>query len=339
MMQLIRRLLNRSSLLPLSAAVLAGAVIAPAQADWQPTKPVEIVVPAGAGGASDQMARLIQGIVVKHQLMKQPIVIMIKGGASGAEGIMDVKAAKGDPHKLLIALSSLYTIPFATKLPFNWRDLNPVAMIAMDEFLLWVNADTPYKTPKDYLNAAKTAGDTFKMGGTGAKREDHIITVALEKASGAKFTYIPYSSGGEAATQLVGKHTDSNVNNPSENVAQWRAGQLRALCVFSEKRMVYNKKVTTDQSWADIPTCKETGIDVQYQMLRAILLPPGTTNDQVAFYVDLLKKVVATPEWKESSEKNALKDVFLTGQDLVKFMENDEAFHRKLMQEAGFIAK
>jgi putative tricarboxylic transport membrane protein len=321
-------------------AMLAGISLAPAYAAWQPTKAVEIVVPAGAGGASDQMARVIQGIVAKHQLMKQPLIIQIKSGASGGEGIMDVKASKGDPHKLLVGFSALYTLPLATNLPFNWRDLNPAVMVALDEFLLWVNSDTPYKTAKDYLDAVKSAPpEKFKMGGTGAKREDQIITVALDKAYGAKFAYIPYASGGEAATQLVGKHIDSNVNNPSENVAQWRAGQVRALCVFAAQRMVFKTKVTSDQSWADIPTCKEAGVDVQYQMLRAFLLPSGTTAEQVAFYVDLFKKVTAAPEWKEYVEKNALKETFLTGPELTKFLENDEAFHRTLMKEAGFLAK
>jgi tripartite-type tricarboxylate transporter receptor subunit TctC len=246
---------------------------------------------------------------------------------------MDVKGAKGDPHKLMVAFSAIYTLPIAVNLPFNWRDLNPIAMIALDEFLLWVNAETAYKTPKEFLAAAKAAGaGTFKMGGTGAKREDHIITVA-------QFTYIPYTSGGEAATQLVGKHTDANVNNPSENIAQWRAGQVRALCVFSENRMVYKDKVTKEQSWADIPTCKESGVDVQYQMLRAFFLPGGTSKDQVAYYAELLKKITATPEWKEYIAKQALKETFLTGPDFVKFLEKDEAFHNKLMQEAGFASK
>jgi putative tricarboxylic transport membrane protein len=137
----------------------------------------------------------------------------------------------------------------------------------------------------------------------------------------------------------VGKHIDSNVNNPSENVAQWRAGQVRALCVFSAQRMVYKEKVTTEQSWADIPTCKESGVDVEYQMLRGFFIPGGTSNEQVAFYVDLLKKVAATPEWKDYLAKQALKDVFLTGSDFVKFLEKDEAFHSKLMNEAGFAHK
>lgn len=339
MTNLVRKLMRKTSLLPLSLVALASIASLPVRA-WEPVKPVEVIVPAGAGGASDQMARTIQGIIVKHNLMKQPMLILNKGGASGAEGIMDVKDAKGNPHKLMVAFSAIYTLPIAVNLPFNWRDLNPVAMIAVDEFVLWDNAEAPQKTTKDYLAAVKAAAPgSFKMGGTGIKREDHIITVAIEKAAGVKFSYIPYKSGGEAATQLVGKHIESNVNNPSENIAQWRAGQVRALCVFAEQRMAFKDKVTTSQSWADIPTCKESGLDVQYQMLRAFFLPPDTTKEQSAFYADLLKKVTATPEWQAYLTKQALKPMYLTGADFTKFLEKDETFHNKLMTEAGFAAK
>ena len=338
---LFQNLSRKTRLLPLALVALASAASLPAQAaGWEPTRTVEVVVPAAAGGASDQMARTIQGIIVKHQLMKQPMMILNMGGASGAEGIMDVKGAKGNPHKLMVAFSAIYTLPVAVNLPFNWRELNPVAMIALDEFVLWDNTEAPYKTPKEYLAAVKAApAGTFKMGGTGIKREDHIITVALEKTAGVKFSYIPYKSGGEAATQLVGKHIDSNVNNPSENIAQWRAGQVRALCVFSQQRMAFKDKVTTDQAWSDIPTCKESGVDVEYQMLRAFFLPADTSKEQSAFYADLLKKVTATPEWQSYLSKQALKETYLTGPDFVKFLEKDEAFHNKLMNEAGFAAK
>src|SRR6185369_13843892 len=155
----------------LFSLLIAAAL--PAQA-WEPTKPVEVIVPAGAGGASDQMARTIQGIVVKHQLMKQPMAIINMGGASGAEGIMDAKASKGKPHKLMVAFSAIYTLPVAVSLPFNWRDLNPVAMIALDEFVLWNNSEAKEKTTKEFIAAIKAAPPgTFKMGGTGIKREDH----------------------------------------------------------------------------------------------------------------------------------------------------------------------
>ena len=126
---------------------------------------------------------------------------------------------------------------------------------------------------KEFVDAAKAASSPFKMGGTGSKREDHVLTVFMEQKTGAKFSYLPYKSGGEAATQLVGNHTESNVNNPSENLEVWRAGQVRALCVFDKERISYTTKVTDTQSWHDIPTCKEEGLDVQYLMLRAMFLP------------------------------------------------------------------
>src|SRR6476620_6115322 len=332
-----RKASDARALAALAAAGLLACSGAAHGAAWEPSKPVEIIVPAGAGGASDQMARLISSIVSKHQLMKQPMIIQIKGGASGAEGAMDTLDSKGNAHKIMVAFSLIYTLPASTNLPFDWRKLNAVSMIALDEFLLWVNSETPYKTAKQYLDAVKAAPpEQFTMGGTGSKREDHLITFALGKVYGAKFTYIPYKSGGEAATQLVGKHIDSNVNNPSENIAQWRAGQVRALCVFSAQRMVYKTKSTADQSWADIPTCASEGVKVEYQMLRAFFLPPGTTKEQSAFYTDLMKKVVGTPEWKEYVERNALKEDFLTGADFTKFLEKDDAYHRALMKEAGF---
>src|SRR5438477_3482190 len=239
---------------------------------WEPTKPVEIVVAAGAGGASDQMARMMQAAIQKNKLMNQPMVVTLKGAASGGEALMYMKSSEGDPNKVLIAYSLIYMLPLSAKIPFNWRDLTPVAVVAMDQFVLWDNAPGP-KSVKDFIVAAKAAASPFKMGGTGSKREDHVLTIFMEKKTGAKFSYLPYKSGGEAATQLVGNHTESNVNNPSENLEVWRAGQVRALCVFDKERMQYRTKVTDSMSWSDIPTCKDQGVDVQYLMLRAMFLP------------------------------------------------------------------
>ena len=223
-------------------AVATFCAAGPAMA-WEPTKPVEFVVPAGTGGGADQMARLIQGIVVKHKLMKESMVVVNKAGGAGAEGFLAVKDAKGDPNKIIITLSNLFTTPMATGVPFNWKDLTPVSMMALDQFVLWVNAETPYKTANEYIAAVKAAGpNKMKMGGTGSKQEDQIITVGLEKATGTKFIYVPFKGGGEVAVQLVGKHIDSTVNNPIEAVAQWRAGALRPLCVFDDTRMPYKEK-------------------------------------------------------------------------------------------------
>ena len=323
-----------------SLAVAALAAAAPALAAWEPTKPVEFVVPAGTGGGADQMARLIQGIVIKHKLMKEPLIVVNKSGGAGAEGFLEVKGAKGDPHKIVITLSNLFTTPLATGVPFNWRDMTPVSMMALDQFVLWVNAENPSKSAKDYLAAVKVAGPSkTKMGGTGSKQEDQILTVGLERASGTKFIYVPFKGGGEVAVQLVGKHIDSSVNNPIEAVAQWRAGQLRALCVFDDKRMSYKTKVTDTLSWSDIPTCKEAGVPTDYTMLRGIFMPAGVSKDQLDFYLNLLKKVRETPEWKDYMEKGAFNQTTMSGEEFGKWLGIAENRHRDLMKEAGFIAK
>jgi tripartite-type tricarboxylate transporter receptor subunit TctC len=325
--------------IPAFAALAASLALAPAAGAWEPTKNVEFIIPAGTGGGADQMARAIQGIVAKHNLMKQSLLPINKAGGAGAEGFLDVKGASGDPHKIIITLSNLFTTPLATGVPFNWKDLTPVQMLALDNFVLWVNAKTPYQSAKEYIEAAKKAGPgKMKMGGTGAKQEDQIITAAIEQKTGAKFTYIPFKGGGAVATQLVGGHVDSTVNNPIEAVAQWRAGNLRPLCVFELKRLPYKEKVTATMSWADIPLCKDSGLDVDYLMLRGIFMAPGVKPEHVNYYIGLFAKVMATPEWKKLMEEGAFNTSALKGQEYASWVAREEARHVGLMKAAGFIA-
>jgi tripartite-type tricarboxylate transporter receptor subunit TctC len=319
---------------------VAGAAVATAATAWEPSKPVEFVVPAGTGGGADQMARFIQGVVAKNKLMNQPIVVVNKSGGAGAEGFLDVKADKGNPHKIIITLSNLFTTPLATGVPFNWRDLTPVSMMALDQFVLWVNEESPYKTPKDFFDALKNGPDrSLKMGGTGSKQEDQIITAILEKAAGKKVTYVPYKGGGEVAVQLVGKHVDATVNNPIEAESHWRAGKLRALCVFDAQKLPYTKKVTATQSWADLPTCSSAGLPAEYVMLRGIFMAPGVTPEQTQYYVDLMAKVRALPEWKEFMEKGAFNQTTMSGQAYFDWVAKTEQMHRVLMRDAGFLAQ
>jgi len=323
-----------------SLVLLSGLLLSISCSAWEPSKPVEFVIPAGQGGGADQMARMIQGIITKNNLMKQSIIPVNKSAGAGAEGFLAVKEAKGDPHKIIITLSNLFTTPLATGVPFNWKEMTPVAMLALDQFILWTNTDKPYKNAKEFIQAAKTAGPgKFKMGGTGSKQEDQILTVGLEKATGTKFTYLPFKGGGDVAVQLVGNHIDSTVNNPIEAVAQWRAGKLKALCVFDDTRMPYKEKVTDTQSWNDIPTCSEAGVPTDYVMLRGIFMPAGVTQEQVNFYIDLFKKVRETADWKKFMADGAFNQTFMTGKEYVAWLEKNEALHKQLMGEAGFLAK
>ncbi|MPZ57216.1 MAG: tripartite tricarboxylate transporter substrate binding protein [Rhizobiales bacterium] len=324
--------LSAFALAPLYAAV-------PVAAAWEPSRPVEFIIPAGTGGGADIMARTVQGIVAKHNLMKQPMVVINKSGGAGGEGFLDVKNSKGNPHKIIITLSNLFTTPLATGIPFNWKDLTPVAMLALDEFVLWVNAEKPYKNVKEFVDAAKKANGTFKMAGTGSKQEDQIITVAIEKSTGAKFIYIPQRGGGAVAVQLVGNHADSTVNNPNEALSHWRGGKLRPLCVFDEKKLVYTDKLAGDMSWSSIPTCKSQGLDMAYLMLRGIFMTPGATKDQIDYYVGLFQKVRETPEWKKLMSDGAFNQTFMTGKEYTDWVAREEKRHEELMKEAGFLAK
>ena len=330
-----------SRILALGLAGLGAMALSapPAQAAWKPTRNVEFIVPAGIGGGAGQMAQLIQGIVQKHHLMPTSMVVISKKGGSGAEGFLYIKNHKGDPHKLIITLSNLFTTPLATGSPFSWKDYTPIAMMALDEFVLWVNAKTPYKTPQEYIAAVKKANGNMKMGGTGSKQEDQIITAAIEQKTGAKFTYVPYKGGGTVCTQLVGGHIDLSVNNPVECVAHWRAGNVRPLCVFDTKKMPYPAKITKDMSWEDIPTCQSQGLPIHYTMLRGIMTAPGVSQDAVNYYIDLLKKVRATPEWKAYMQKGAFNQEFMTGAPFKKWLGETAALHKQLMEKAGFLHK
>jgi putative tricarboxylic transport membrane protein len=322
-----------AALIPALVAVVF--LCSPADAAWEPTKPIEFVIPAGTGGGADQMARLIAGIVEKHKLSPRPIIVVNKSGGAGAEGFLHVKGKKGDGHTMIITLSNLFTTPLHTGVPFNWKDLTPMARLALDEFILWVNAETPYKTAKEYVAAVKerSGGDRMKMGGTGSAQEDQILTIQLEQATGAKFTYVPFKGGGEVCVNLVGKHVDSTVNNPIECASHWKAGRVRPLAVFDTGRIAVPE-------WKDIPTVKEAvGADISYLMLRGIFGPPDMPKDALEWYQAMLKKVYETPEFKDYLNQGALKPAWETGPELVKWLGEAEQLHRDLMTKGGLLKK
>jgi putative tricarboxylic transport membrane protein len=313
-----------------SATSLWGGI---AIAAWEPTKPVEFNVPAGTGGGADIMARFISPLFQKAKISDQPFIVVNRSGGAGAEGFLHVKGKAGDENTIIITLDNLFTTPLATGVPFNWKDLTPISRLALDWFVLWVNADSPYKTAKEYFDAVKKEPGKFKMAGTGTKQEDQIITVQLEQAFGLKFAYVPFKGGGDVAVELVGKHVDSTVNNPSEAVSHWRAGKLRPLATIDHERIPLPE-------WDKIPTLKEaTGTDISYLMLRGIFAPPKISKEVQAGYVGLLKKLFESDEYQKYLKDYALKPAFLSGDEYVKWLEQKEAATKDLMDKGGMLKK
>ena len=312
----ISKLLGTRSLVPLSLALTAA---------WA-------ALPAAALGA-DQAGRVHRA--GRHRRRRRPDGAPDPGhrrqaqadeaaaassstsrAAPGAEGFLDVKGAKGDPHKIVVTLSNLFTHAArdrrAVQLarPDAGGDDGAGRVRAVGQRRLAVQDRQGY-----LARQGGGARNKFKMGGTGSKQEDQIITVAHREGHRHQ-VHLRAVQGRRRGRGAAGRQAHRlHVNNPIEAVAQWRAGQLRALCVFDEKRMPYTAKSPTSQSWDDIPTCKEAGVPIDYTMLRGIFMPPGVTQEQIAFYVDLLKKVRGTPEWKDYMEKGAFKQTFMTGDE------------------------
>ena len=307
---------------------------------WAPSRPIEFVVAAGPGGGSDSLARTVQAIVQKHKLIDSPVIVTNKGGGSGSEAFVYAKGAAGDPHKVVFATNNVWLLPLGSSVGYAWSDLRPIAAVAFDEFMLWVNAAAPYQNVAGFLDAARGAPAKLAIAGTASKDTDQVLVRQIEKVGHVAFSYVPFRSGSEVAVQLAGGHVAANVNNPQENVGQWRAGTIRPLCVFSRTRLSYADVITAKQSWADIPTCMEAGLPIErYQMPRTVWLPKGVSDEQVAFYRTVLEKVRATPEWKEWLQRGSQTDAFLSGSELDDYITSDERWLRGQFAEDGWLVK
>lgn len=318
-----------------ATVALSGQALA-----FEPTRPVEFVVASGPGGGTDNFARTIQSIITKHKLMDQSMVVLNKGGGSGAEAFLYARKNEGDPNKLYFGTNNAYLLPHVAKLAYSMEDLQPVAALAFDEFLLWVKSDSEYSTPAALIEAAKAAPNGVSFAGSQSKDTDETLVALIEQTTGTDFKYLPFNGGGEASVQLAGGHVAANVNNPNENIGQWQAGVVKPLCVFSDKQMAKGEPVHDGKGWGDIPTCASAGIDIpSYKMPRTVWAAAGTPDEAVAYYSDVLKKVSETPEWAEYIRKTSQTGDFLSGTALQDFIVSSEKSAVGVFEAEGWLVK
>jgi tripartite-type tricarboxylate transporter receptor subunit TctC len=324
-------LYNGTALLRTLALALSALLLLAGQAlaDWKPQKPVEFVIMAGQGGGADRLARLIQSIIQKNGYSPQPFIPVNKGGGSGAEALRYLLDKKGDPHVIMATLNSYYTTPLRNpKLEVDISKFTPIARLALDTFVLWVNTESDIKSLDDYVTAVKKANGQWKMAGTGTGQEDSLVTAMLEQEFGLKYTYIPFKGGGDVAKNLAGQHVGSTVNNPSEAIGFLQAGRVRAIAAFTPERI---------DALKDVPTARELGHDLTYFMQRSIIAPPGISSDVQAFYEGVFRKVHESDDWKKYTSEKALNRAFLTGNELQDFFLKEREQHRKLLMALGEI--
>jgi tripartite-type tricarboxylate transporter receptor subunit TctC len=309
-----------------------GLVMIPqdaAAAGWTPKKPVEFVIMAGKGGGADKMARLMQTVIAKHKISKKPFTPINKPGGSGAEALVYLNQKKGDNHTIMVTLNSFYTTPLRQpKLKIDVLTFTPIARMAEDTFLLWVNSKSPIMNVKDFVKAAKAKGNEWLMAGTGKASEDNLLTDYLNTTYGLKMKYIPYKGGGKVASTLAGQNCDSTVNNPSEQIGFFQAGNTRALAAFTPERL---------PMFPDVPTFKEIGKDFSYFMQRSVVGAPGMSKEAAEYYRGVFKQVYDGKEWQDYMKAKSLQGEFMTGDALMKYWKIQKDVHEDMLKKMGAI--
>jgi len=323
--------------LVLGVLLLVAVVPAASAPGFTPSRPVEWTIPAGTGGGADLQVRFMAPLVAQYKLAPQPFIPVNRSAGAGAQAFIYMIERAGDPHQILITLDNLFFTPLNQdlKMPdgtrFEWRDLTPIARLLLDNFILWVPADAPSKTLAEFERAAKAAPrGSIKMAGTGSRQEDEIIMVLLEQAWGVDFTYVPFAGGGAVAAALVGKQVEFTVNNPLEAVGHWESGRVRPLAIFAARRLQIAK-------WKDVPTMREAGTPIDYQMLRGVFGTPNMPTEAAIFYQTMLRRLLDTPEMEKFIADGGFDKAYLAGVDFVRWLEQKDAAVKALMQKAGWI--
>jgi tripartite-type tricarboxylate transporter receptor subunit TctC len=307
-------------------AILAGMPVI-AQA-WEPQKPVEFVVMAGKGGGADKAVRLIQSIIASENMAPVPFTPVNKPGGSGAEALVHLQGKKGDNHTIMFTLNSFYTTPLRQPgLGIDIATFTPIARMAEDTFLLWVNTDRKdINNVADFVKAAKAKGNKWIMAGTGKNSEDNLLTDFLNSAYGLNMKYVPYKGGGKVAKELAGNNADSTVNNPSEQLGFYEAGNTKALAAFTPTRLPL---------FPNAPTFKELGKDFVYFMQRTVVGAPGMSNEAEQYYTELFTKVFNSDKWQGYRTKKSLQGDLLTGDALMSYWKKERDIHETMLKNMG----
>ena len=315
-----------------AAAIAATAVSSAlaAQSSWKPDKPIEFVVQAAAGGGSDIFARSMAKILAEEKIVTVPINVVNKPGGSGAVAYSYLNQKKGNPYIIATATGGYITTPIQGQSPVSYKDFTNVAVLCVEDYVGVVRADSPYKSLKELIAAAKQKPNGIRFGGSNPGSSDNVIETRLEKAANVQFNYIPFQSGGEVNAALLGGIVDVASPNPSEAAQLVKAGRLRPIAMFSPERL---------PQWKDVPTAKEQGFDVTLSQFRGVVAAGGLDKEQSLFWQNAMVKMYQSPGFKKYLEDNGLRPLLKAGADADKYLAEQTEFYTAIYTELGLIKK
>ncbi len=314
----------------LFVAVLAGAALLSANvsAQWKPTKPIEILVHTGPGGGADVFARFIANAVEKEKLAPVRMTVTNKTGGGGITAMHYVVEKKGDPQMIAIFTGNWMTNPLTrAEAKVTVKDMTPVVRMVLEPALIAVKADSPIKTLKDFIDAAKKSPGQLKQSGGSMTSRDNVVRQLLMKHTGANWAFISFPGGGERIAAVLGGHVNMMVVEPQEAGEHIRGGNMRVIAQVTDKRLA---------AFPNVPTLKEAGFDVPIvPQVRGVVAPPGIPAEAVAYYEDLFGRLSKTPTWKKYLEDNQFEDGYMKSAELSKFFDTFTDTMRKILKEAG----
>ncbi|MEX2240947.1 MAG: tripartite tricarboxylate transporter substrate binding protein [Burkholderiales bacterium] len=311
----------------LAAAAALVLAVAPAQSqDRYPSKRLDWTISFGPGGGNDIMSRTLISILEKYKLYPETIVAENKPGGSGAKGWGFLFSQKGNPYHVSTTSGSFITTPLQANTPWQPVSFTPVALLATDDMLLLVNKDSKIRTLQDFIAAAKAKPPS--IGGIGAVNIDFIVPKLVSEKAGFTFSYVSFNKQGELITALLSGALDAAMSNPGEVLGLLQSGDMRALA--------YSGK-STPAALGNVPTFASQGYDIGISLPRGLVLPPDVPKEAQQWWIDTMKKVVQTPEWKAYIDKQLLTENVLYGEDFRSFLQKTQGTFADILRKSGAI--
>lgn len=287
-----------------------------------PTKEVQIIIPYAAGGATDLIFRALAATTQKY--LGKAIIVVNRPGGGGTVGVTEAAQAKPDGYTLLSAITPLTILPHQVKTTFTYKSFEPIINVVKDPGMFLVRSDSPWKGLHEFLDYAKKNPEMITVGNSGAGGGVHLIALAFEKTVGVKFNHIPFAGGGPSVTALLGGHINAVSVSPPEGIEHVKAGKLKIIALFAEKRF---------DVFPDVPTVKEQGIDFTMGQWRGLAAPKGTPPDVIRKLHDAFKKGMEDPVFIKNAKDMVVNLSYLGSEDFGKLMAQDHEFYGRLVKE------
>jgi putative tricarboxylic transport membrane protein len=295
---------------------------------FTPSRPVELVVHSAPGGGSDVFARALVEMFEREKLLPQAVRVVNKTAGASTEAMAYLAGKRGDDHTLAVFTNTWLTTPLTRKDPAHTiRDFTPVARLVLEPTIAVVRADAPYRTLKDFVEAAKRNPGALKQAGGSVTAIESMTGLLLQSATGAKWTFVSTPAVSDRMANLVAGKVDIVIPQPQDANEHIAAGKARAIAALTERRLA---------ALPDVPTVKEQGIAMSIiANVRGIVAPPAAPAAAAAYWEELFARLGSTPSWRKYVADNEVEDVFLRGGALAPYLEEQTGLMRRVLREAG----